>query len=318
MAKEPLSLASDKENSFQVKSKSLQKPKSVNGKINNNNKKTPQTTSHKSNTQATKPEKDKDSAQPAQSTISSPVTIFYGTGEVSLPTSLCTSQDDQTAKSVDDIKVSNEIVSKDKSAKSLDEEKAKNTAEKNKFEETIKKDQAESLPKLVPKSVGLESKVIEFKPSSTSGPDDVITGGIPIPPPSLPWNNEQPDKLHRLVCTLVSHPGHFYIRFDNADDAKQLASLDEFYNSDEAIELSVDVLRPGQYFAVRRIQASCSRREWVRAQLLHIESADMLNCLLIDEGCFGVFRLADLQPLYSPFRSVPKQAIRAEIQGKCF
>lgn len=158
----------------------------------------------------------------------------------------------------------------------------------------------------------IEPKLVEFKPSSSSDPNDVITGGAPISPPSLPASN-QDGQLLRLRCTLVSHPGHFYIRFHNEKHDQLLASLDEFYNNDELIELTVDVLRTGQYYGACRIRPG--RREWVRAQLLHVESAEMINCLLIDEGCFGVFRLADLQPLYSSFRTVPKQAIRAEIKG---
>lgn len=300
VAKEPSSLGSDKENNLRVKSKSPHKPKSVNGKAHS---KTPQAaaTSHKDNARATKTDKVEGPAPSGQPPAGSSVTIYYGASSVG-----ASQEDHESAANILDGKdASNKTVTEDKSATASKEEKTVKTTEK-----------AESLQKPVPKSAIVEPKVIEFKPSSNSDPNDVITGGMPIPPPSLPWSSEQPEKLHRLACTLVSHPGHFYIRFDNADDAKQLASLDEFYNSDEAIELTVDVLRPGQYFAVRRIQPSSSRREWVRAQLLHIESADMLNCLLIDEGCFGVFRLADLQPLYSPFRGVPKQAIRAEIQGK--
>lgn len=150
-------------------------------------------------------------------------------------------------------------------------------------------------------------------PPKSNDQYDVINGGVPIETPVLPAEGVR----HLLECTLVSHPGHFYVKFVNAAYDTALANMKSFYNSDEHIDLSVDVLKSGQYFAAARLKAGSSdpEKEWIRVQLLHVESADLINCLLIDQGCFGVFKIADLQPLYNQFRSVPKQAIRASLSG---
>ena len=141
---------------------------------------------------------------------------------------------------------------------------------------------------------------------------DVISGGAPVPNPILPKGGSK----HSVMCTLVSHPGHFYIRFLNANYEEQLCNMTTFYNSDEHIELSIGVLKANQYFAASRLKPNTTDQEWIRVQLLQADSVDLLNCLLIDEGGFGTFKLSRLQPLYSQFRSVPKQAIRVSLAGK--
>src|SRR5699024_7227477 len=79
---------------------------------------------------------------------------------------------------------------------------------------------------------------------------DVISGGVPIDAPVLPMDGAK----HAVRCTLVSHPGHFYVKFINAQYETQLANMNNFYNSDEHIDLSVDVLKAGQYFAATRLK----------------------------------------------------------------
>lgn len=150
--------------------------------------------------------------------------------------------------------------------------------------------------------------------SSTSGGDqyDVITGGVPIEGATLPVGGEK----HPLRCTLVSHPGHFYVTFVDPASEAVLASMNEFYNLEEhLIELSVELLKPGQYFAACRTRPPTSVKEWIRVQLQSVEGAELINCLLIDEGCFGIFKIGDLQPLYNQFRAVAKQAVRASLSG---
>lgn len=156
-----------------------------------------------------------------------------------------------------------------------------------------------------------DEKVVQPSMESSSSTNvngdqyDVINGGIPIGSPQLPLDGVK----HQVQCMVVSHPGHFYVRFMCTAHDEQLANMNSFYNGDEHIDLSVDVLKSGQYFAAKR------NDQWIRVQLLHVESAELINCLLIDEGCFAMFKLSDLQPLYNQFRSVPKQAIRATLSG---
>src|SRR5699024_2105044 len=87
---------------------------------------------------------------------------------------------------------------------------------------------------------------------------DVITGGAPIPPPMLPPSGTR----HPVLCTLVSHPGHFYVRFINTEHDQQLANMTAFYDSDDSIELSLDVLRAGQFFAASRQLDDRGGRQW--------------------------------------------------------
>ncbi len=149
----------------------------------------------------------------------------------------------------------------------------------------------------------------------TAGGDqyDVINGGVPIAPATLPTTGER----HPIRCTLVSHPGHFYVKFVDEAGEALLSTMNEFYSLEEhLIELSVELLRPGQYFAACRKRPPTAEREWIRVQLQSVEGPDLINCLLIDEGCFGIFRCADLQPLYNQFRAVAKQAVRASLSGE--
>lgn len=139
---------------------------------------------------------------------------------------------------------------------------------------------------------------------------DVINGGDPIENPELPTEGTN----HAVRCTMVSHPGHFYVKFIDERHDQQLSQMSGFYNNDEPIDLSLDVLKPGQYFAAKATSKEPGQ-EWIRVQLLHLESADLINCLLVDEGCFGMFKLSQLQPLYNQFRTVPKRAIRASLAG---
>lgn len=151
--------------------------------------------------------------------------------------------------------------------------------------------------------------------SSTSGDQyDVINGGVPIEGATLPVGGEK----HPLRCTLVSHPSHFYVTFVDPASEALLASMNDFYNLEEhLIELSVELLKAGQYFAACRTRPPTAVREWIRVQLQSVEGAELINCLLIDEGCFGIFKIADLQPLYNQFRAVAKQAVRASLSGMC-
>lgn len=138
--------------------------------------------------------------------------------------------------------------------------------------------------------------------------EDVISGGVAIENPRLSTLNSS-----LVICTLVSHPGHFYVKYLNEKYEEQLKAMTTFYQNDEHIELSIDVLKSGQYFA-----ASKTDNEWIRVKLLHAENSDAINCLLIDEGCVDVFKLNQLQPLYNRFRLVPRQAIRVSLSGKFF
>lgn len=140
---------------------------------------------------------------------------------------------------------------------------------------------------------------------------DVISGGVAIEGPVLPREGNK----HEVLCMLVSHPGHFYVKFINLQHDSLVKSMNNFYNSEEHIDLSVDVLKASQYFAALRVKDADQKKEWIRVQLLHVESQELLNCLLIDEGGFGMFKISELQPLYNQFRSTPKQAIRASLAG---
>lgn len=162
-----------------------------------------------------------------------------------------------------------------------------------------------------------QTAVIQPKPlsivngsGSLASNDDVINGGESISMPVLPETGSG----HRLICTLVSHPGHFYIKFLNPQAEQLLANMATFYNSEEPIELSIDVLKANQYFAANKIVEE--EKRWIRVQLLNVESCDLIHCVLIDEGGFGLFKLNQLQPLYNQFRALPKCAIRVSLAGK--
>ncbi|KAI7691039.1 Tudor domain-containing protein 1 [Sarcoptes scabiei] len=155
----------------------------------------------------------------------------------------------------------------------------------------------------------IHSKENDSMPLFQSDPSDVINGGIAIENPTIPIGDS-----YQIFCTQVSHPGHFYVRILNEKHRQLLKAMNDFYRTDEHIELSIDVLKTGQYFAAKR-QLDSDRSQWIRVELMHIDSVDSINCSLIDDGGFGVFKLNLLQPLYNRFRSIPKQAIRCSLNG---
>ncbi|OTF75781.1 tudor domain-containing protein [Euroglyphus maynei] len=145
----------------------------------------------------------------------------------------------------------------------------------------------------------------------SNDPEDVISGGAPIENPRLPEANAD-DEKKMIRCTIISHPGHFYVKFIDADHEKQLNGMNQFYLQDEShIELTLDVLQPGQYYAAFRTKDE----GWIRVKLLQAESIDQITCFLIDQGCVDILRSNQLQPLYSQFRSVPRQSIRVSLSG---
>lgn len=151
-----------------------------------------------------------------------------------------------------------------------------------------------------------------FTAETSSDQDDVINGGDPIEFATIPAADQGQSRW--VVCTLVSHPSHFYVKFVNKQHDQVLSEMTNFYNSEELIELPLDVLKPGQYFACT--QTNGTDKQWIRVQLIHVDSHDAINCFLIDQGCVATVKLADLQPLYNNYRSIPKQAVRATLAGK--
>ncbi|XP_075590134.1 uncharacterized protein LOC124497685 [Dermatophagoides farinae] len=159
-------------------------------------------------------------------------------------------------------------------------------------------------PKITESNSNISTLVI------SNDPEDVISGGTPIENPRSPAADANVD-LKMVRCTIISHPGHFYVKFINTDHENKLNAMNQFYSQDEHIELTLDVLQPEQYYAALRT----NDEGWIRIKLLQTESVHQITCFLIDQGCVDILRLNQLQPLYSQFRSVPRQSIRVSLSG---
>ncbi|KAH9417924.1 Tudor domain-containing protein 7 [Dermatophagoides pteronyssinus] len=249
-------------------------------------------------------------------TSTEPITIYYNDNSISL---------EENLKRLKETLLSDENKQTDSSQSEMPYEEsttinATTSTNDNDIDTVIKMDDntiADTTTSHEQKSEKIQ--VDEIQPSTTAtvstlvksnDPEDVISGGVPIENPRLPEADANV-QAKMVRCTIISHPGHFYIKFINADHERQLNGMNQFYSQDEHIELTLDVLQPGQFYAALRTKDE----GWIRIKLLQAESIDQITCFLIDQGCVDILRLNQLQPLYSQFRSVPRQSIRVSLSG---
>ena len=157
--------------------------------------------------------------------------------------------------------------------------------------------------------------LIEF---SNGAADDVIFGGIPIPPPILPLIKPRPvneEDFFDVVVVLAATPSNFVVvPFKNATNDSDFYKLKKqmsiMYEKEEnKIELPPQVIKKGLFMAAK------AQNTWYRVEVMSVLSEDPFQMIgyLIDFGEHKTFSLENIQPLYNCFRALPMQAIRASL-----
>ena len=156
---------------------------------------------------------------------------------------------------------------------------------------------------------------------SNGGPEDVIFGGLPIPPPILPQIKPlpiNPEDFFDVVVVLAATPSNFIVvPFKNATDGSEFYDLKykmcELYEKEEnKIELPKEFIKKGLFVAAK------AKNMWYRVEVMSMLSDDPFQVIgyLCDFGEHMAFALENIQPLYNCFRDLPMQALRATLASK--
>ncbi|XP_054158891.1 uncharacterized protein LOC128957195 [Oppia nitens] len=145
--------------------------------------------------------------------------------------------------------------------------------------------------------------------------DNVLSGGRPIPPPLLPDVN--PEEYFDIFVLLSATPKNFIVvpfanTAHNSPFQKLKSKMLDFYdNVDNHIDLTAELIVNGIYIATK------ARDEWFRAQVKSVISRDPFQVItyLVDYGEHLTVDIKDIQPLYTMFRELPAQALRASLAG---
>lgn len=149
--------------------------------------------------------------------------------------------------------------------------------------------------------------------------DVVIAGGTEIRLPEIPLPVLPPPLLDfDVLVTHVESPSSFWVqKFEcsqpSSEFAQLLLEMKKFYdNEEESIELNPDLVREGSYFAAKHLSL------WYRVLILstYYESSDPLQldrplivrAFFLDLGFMLKLNYRQLQPLYSAYRFLPRQA----------
>ncbi|KAI1290323.1 Tudor domain-containing protein 5 [Halotydeus destructor] len=183
--------------------------------------------------------------------------------------------------------------------------------------------QQEKVTKNAPRTDNKQANTISkpLRDKSTSGDIDVLKAGKAIPPAEVPAavpNPKRNEDYFDVHVIYAATPANFYVQsyasiLPDSPFSKMSREMQDFYNTDEnKIELNADLLTTGIYAAVKY------SNNWSRVRIESVmndkNSAHMqLMCLFVDYGELHVVEVCDVQPLYSQFRSLPRQAVKASL-----
>lgn len=153
---------------------------------------------------------------------------------------------------------------------------------------------------------------------SNGAVDDVILGGIAIPPPVLPQAKPlpiEPEDFFDLVVLLAATPNNFIVvPFKNASEDSEFYKLKkemyEFYEKEEnKDDIPPELIKKGLFVAAK------ANNMWYRVEIMSVLSHNPFQVIgyLCDYGEHKTFSSENIQPLYNCFRFLPMQAIRASL-----
>jgi hypothetical protein len=156
-------------------------------------------------------------------------------------------------------------------------------------------------------------------PSTGASGDDVLSNGLPIPEPVLPEVNPNPkasEAFFDVLITLAASPSNFRVQsYLNIQACSKFTRMVEdmmelYENEENRIELHPDLVCEGIYAA-----AKFTDGKWYRVRVETVISRDPMEvmCYFVDYGDLHLLDLKQIQPLFSQFRVLPKQAIKASL-----
>lgn len=106
---------------------------------------------------------------------------------------------------------------------------------------------------------------------------------------------------HNFICQPWKHGAALDLLFEE---------MQSFYSLEEnTIDMDACLLKKGHFYAGKH------NEKWKRVWVKDIINEDMVSAYFVDYGGYSLIGLTDLQPLWKYFRSLPCQAIMAELYG---
>lgn len=140
-----------------------------------------------------------------------------------------------------------------------------------------------------------------------------------IPPP-ISVNPAVDGSYFDVYCTLAASPHHFWVQpYDNIQDGGSFVSLcnamKAFYDNEENhLPILGSPVKKGVAFATK-LPDNYWYRVIVDSIVPDSDPAEVVSSF-VDCGDIRVIKVEDLQPLYSQFQMLPRQAIKASLSSK--
>lgn len=167
-------------------------------------------------------------------------------------------------------------------------------------------------------------KVIGLVNVSGDGLEDIKS--VPIPLQELPTANPRPkdgDDFFDVYVTLAANPYNFWVipyksLQENSEFTLMKQEMRKFYEDKENnfSELMSECFTEGMYVAVRHKEGN--EELWYRAKIEKIVSEEPLQvlCSFVDYGDIRNVERKDIEILYTQFRKLPKQVMKASLKCK--
>ncbi|RWS09472.1 tudor domain-containing protein 7-like isoform X2 [Dinothrombium tinctorium] len=153
-----------------------------------------------------------------------------------------------------------------------------------------------------------------------SGDDNVFGSTEAIPEPLLPRIVPNPildNDFFDVYVSLAATPSNFTVQtyestLKDSQFQKLMEDMFNFYEQDEnRIELHPDLIKPGQFICVKWLED----QYWYRVRVETICSRDpfIIVGYFVDYGDMHNIELKNVQPLFTQFRRLPMQALKASL-----
>ncbi|XP_054719065.1 tudor domain-containing protein 7-like [Uloborus diversus] len=146
---------------------------------------------------------------------------------------------------------------------------------------------------------------------SPEGYEDQSQSPISLSPPEIPPKG----KVFDVMVSLAAHPHNFIIQplstWNNLTDLGR--KMEEFYsNEEEYCEIPLSLLKENNYYAALHADGC-----WYRVCLQNIIPGNPIMAVVyyVDYGEISPVSISNLQHLYSKFKQLPCQAIKASLYG---
>lgn len=169
---------------------------------------------------------------------------------------------------------------------------------------------------------GVEETKSNVKPDCESNGDMLATLAI-IPasvPPPISINPAVDGSYFDVYVSLAANPSHFWVQpYDNVQNNGifdlLMKEMKVFYdNAENRFEVHGSTIKKGVAFAVKQPNSY-----WYRIVVDSVDgTADSVQvaAFFVDCGDIRVLKVEELQPLYTQFQQLPRQAMKASLSSK--